>query len=105
MAAIILNNPGVVAPTTEAVYPILWLSDFHIYAQNPNNPVNISAQIDKMRVVDVDKDGNPKSYELMSGGSTRVEINDFFNVATLGQLEVAHSLLKLMQDITDPPAK
>lgn len=101
MAAILLNNPGVVPPAEGATYPILWLSHFRVEARDPNAPVSIHGKIDKARVIGVDETGKQR-LELMPNGSIDINLNDFYNTATPEQLAVAQSLLEMIQPIADP---
>lgn len=84
--AIPLANPT----TINATYDEIWLSDFRISAPYPNGPVRVSAVIDEARTVNA-QTGEKELRGLP--GQHRMDIMNFFNVATPAELQVMGAVL------------
>jgi hypothetical protein len=70
MPDIQLTTPVVVPAQETKTYDLLWLSELHIHAPDPNVPVRMVAQLDKMRR------GSDGTAELEPAGSVRVIVPD-----------------------------
>jgi hypothetical protein len=93
--SISLTTPAVLPATEEKTYDIVWLSNLHVMAGDPNRPVRVMARLEKARNVTVGEGENARTRtELMPGGTVNVGIDDFFAAAAQDP-----SLLQLMGTI------
>ena len=86
MSAVLLNAPAVEPATTQATYPIIWLTDFVCHA-DPNGVTTIAATLD---AACQNGDG---SYTLYPPARQQIFIPDLWGTATLSEVELMTDLV------------